>query len=435
MNIKLLVIILIASILLVIGTVYGYNSYGEYRCQKIVEQTKIELAQLKTNVSFTKATVDRTSFILVSSEKAELVLSIDNVMETLPSIEETFNKYATLKDTKLVRSKLEPKFDESYKDGYKTPLERIVELNKKLNVVTEYCSNRDKIRNRVVYNEMLLKAILKKPTSGVELGKDLEKIQKYVPNLLSIIPRDTEDNRSRIASLNDANLINSMGIKLWSYISIVNEIKSIARAQDIGVKAQEMWDSAKKSYSNVKTFNNYIHWYSPPNDDGTYDLEAYTRLLETQAKALSWYEAGNSFLDRLSNYRNEIKSQKLSYVSSNHSEETSFRHSRSVAVTKTRHNNGKTETYTSSETRYYNTPGYKFYYTITTITNGVPSIQTIYVGSKDSKHYYNSFGGWKTWDYLPNQTQGYLGEYKPYGFDNRSIVVGGYYNPAIHTLR
>jgi hypothetical protein len=437
MNQKILIIGSIVALLIGLGSYYGVTKYREYKCESIIEQTKTQLNIIKSNILGTKSTIEQTGFILVKGEKANLIEDLDSISEELPPIEGDVQRFFKLGDTQLIRAKLEVGFDDvAIKDGYKTPIQRIEMLTNRIDKIKGFCSNREEIRNRVVYNEMLLKAILKKPTSGIELPQDLMNIKKYAPKLLSLIPQDTEYIKKAISYIQDTNLNNSMGAKLYEAIPIVVDIKSVALANDIKYNAEDMWNSAKKSFSAVKGANDDTHWYMPSNDDGKYDTEAYARLLSTQSKALSWYEAGNAFLDRLSNYRAEIKSQKLVFVSSNSYYDTSYRHSRQVSRTAYRtKQDGTRVSYTKYDTEYYSTPGRIFYYTVTTIDGLARSDNRIEVGHKDSESMLNSFGGWRTWDYTTQETQGYLIEYKPYGYDNRSRVAGGRYNPSIHIIR
>ncbi|CAK0751651.1 hypothetical protein CCP1ISM_4230002 [Azospirillaceae bacterium] len=137
----------------------------------------------------------------------------------------------------------------------------------------------------------------------------------------------------------------------------------------------------------------------------------------------------------MASYLSELKSQNLVYVSSNSYDDITFKHSEEVGEPATRRRkDGSIDHYTKYRTRHYTTDGRAFYYTITTVDQNSSTSNRIKLGEKDSDSIFNSFGGWRTWDYKPDQQQGHLIEYKPYGYDNRSKVVGGTYNPTVHTI-
>jgi len=427
-------IILLIVVLITISIVKVYQSY---KSKAAVEETNKALLLLKGNINSTNNKIESISFILVQSEKNKINDSILNIKNKIPVLDADISSYSSLGETDLVRSKLEIGFDVlAKKNGYLTPLERIKNCQDEIDTIVNFCEGRNQIRDRAIRNEMTLKAILKKPIpSGIELPDDLNNINKYCKDLLNIIPQENERNRTALNSLNDPNLNNHMGIKYLAAKSILDEINKVAKSDDIKDIAFKLYDHARESYSIVKSINDDIHWYVPIKDDGKYDNDAYNSLLSHQAKALSRYEAGNLFLDRLSSYNEEIKSQTLIYVSSTSYDDTTFSHSEQVAEPATRRKkDGSYENYTKYRTRHYSTNGRIFYYTITTINQNSSSNNRIRVGSKDSHNMLNSFGGWREWDYKQDQQQGYLIEYKPYGLDNRSRVTGGIYNPIVHTI-
>ena len=424
-------------LLIVIGiTVYSIKSYKSYKSKAAVEETNKSLLFLKGSVNLTNNKIESIDFILVNSEKIKINNNISNIKEKISIIETDINSYTSLGEADVVRSKLEIGFDVlAKKNGYLTPLERIKVCQDEIDGVVSFCDNRNQIRDRAIRNEMTLKVILKKPISGVELPDDLNNVNKHCKDLLVLIPKENENNRIALNYLNDPNLNNHMGIKYITSKTVLDNINKIAKSDEIRNIAAEFYDCARKSYSAVKNINDDIHWYVPAKDDGKYDNDAYNSLLSRQAKALSRYEAGNAFLARLANYNEEIKSQILVYVSSNSHDDTTFSHSEQVEESATRRKkDGSYENYTKYRTRYYSTNGRIFYYTITTIDQNSNSSNRIKVGEKDSHSMFNSFGGWRTWDYNIDQQEGYLVEYKPYGFDNRSKVVGGIYNPTIHII-
>jgi hypothetical protein len=424
-------------ILVVIGiTVYSVKSYKAYKSQNAIADTNKELLMLKGSINSTVNKIKHISFILVNSEKSKINERMSDLNEKMSVLETDIASYSALGDTDLIRSKLEVGFDFlAKKNGYITPLERIKVCQDEVDSIVGFCENRNQIRTRAIRNEMTLKVILKKPISGIELPNDLSSVSKYCSDLLSFIPQDNDKTKAALASLNDPNLNNGMGMKYLASKPVLDEINKVAKTEEIKNIAAELYDSARKSYSAVKGVNDNIHWYVPEKDDGKYDNDAYNALLSSQAKALSRYEAGNSFLARLASYLSELKSQNLVYVSSNSYDDITFNHSEQIEEPATRHRkDGSVEHYTKYRTRYYTTNGRAFYYTITTVDHNSSSSNRIKLGEKDSDSIFNSFGGWRTWDYKPDQQQGHLIEYKPYGYDNRSKVVGGTYNPTIHTI-
>ncbi len=431
-------IIWIGIILLVVVLIIGFSikSYQSYKSKSAIEETNKALLFLKGMVNSTNNKIENINFILVQSEKDKINNILLSIKDRISVLETDIDSYAALGETDLIRSKLEVGFDNlAKKNGYLTPIERIKVCQDEIDWVTSFCENRNQIRDRAIRNEMTLKAILKKPISGLELPDDLKDVNKYCKDLLSLIPQENDKNRIALDSLNDQNLNNCMGIKYLASKTILDDINKIAKSDDVKNIAAELYECARKSFSSVKSFNDEIHWYVPAKDDGKYDNDAYNSLLSSQAKALSRYEAGNLFLARLANYNEEIKSQILVYVSSNSYDDTTFSHSEQVGEPATRRKkDGSYENYTKYRTRHYTTNGRIFYYTVTTVNQNADSSNRIKVGSKDSHSMFNSFGGWRTWDYKPDQQQGYLIEYKPYGLDNRSKVVGGTYNPVIHTI-
>lgn len=416
--------------------VFCVKCYKDYKSKTIVEDTNKALLMLKGNLNITKMKFEKSSFILVESEKTKINNAIASVKEKASVIETDIASYIALGETDLIRSKLEADYDEiAIKNGYIIPLDRIKECQDELDNVVNFCENRNQIRDRIIRNEMTLKVILKKPISGIELPDDLSNVSKYCKDLLGLIPQDNENNKAALRSLNDVNLNNHMGIKYLSNKNVLDNIYKIAKTDDIKSIAAGFYDCARKSYSSVKTYNDDIHWYVPSKDDGKYSAETYNSLLASQSRALSYYETGNMFLARLSSYYEEINSQKLVYISSNSYNDVTFRHSRQIEEpAKRRRSDGTYESYTKYKTAYYYTDGREFFYTVTTVDHNSSSSNRIKVGEKDSDSMFNSFGGWRTWDYKPDQVQGYLVEYKPFGFDNRSRVVGGTYNPSVHTI-
>jgi hypothetical protein len=427
MKFKLLLLFFTLSILII--SMLGLKLYQSYKSNDIIRETNIALLSLKGITKFAADKTNDMGFILVQSEKENMANVLSSVKDKIQKLDIDIKEYSNLKGTDSIRSKLEVGYDEAAKkSGYVTPIEKIKACQLEIDNVVNFCNNRDQIRKRAIRNEMTLKSILKKPIAGTELPPDLNNVSKYSNDLLILVPQDTENNRVLLNSLNDTNLYNGMGFKLINNKHILEEINKISKTDDIKHKASEF-------YGSVKRINDTVHWYVPEEDDGKYDDNAYNSLLSAQANALSYYEAGNLFLNKLSGYCEEIKSQTLVYVSSNSYEDTSFSHSKLVSETATRRkSDGSTEHYTKYKTHHYTTDGRIFYYIITSVNQNGSNNNRIKAGEKDSDHIMNSFGAWKNWDYAPDQTQGYLIEYKPYGYDNKHMVHGGTYNLSIHII-
>lgn len=429
------VIIIGAVILLSVSiTILMVSKYREYKCEKIIKETTLKSMLVKAFANSMEAKIKKDECFMIVSETEHLKNILEQTRSAYEETCERFDKYKSYTDVQRVRAKLEDGFDASVTT---TPIKEFEMQEIKLKAIESFCDNRLEIRNRVLHNEMTLKAILKKPitSSGIELPNDLTKVGKYAPDLLKTIPKDTKENKDKIASLEDANLNNQMGVKLFDHKAVVERINKVAKSEQVKNRAEILWNSAKQAYSSVKKSNDAIHWYDPSADDGKYDASAYSSLLGNQSTALNFFNGGEQYLTQLVNYRSEVETQYVKYISSNSYDDTSFRHSKTVDEPAVRYDKeGKAHHYTKSKTVWFSTDGRIFYYTVTTLTLSSRNDQKIKVGEKDSYYISNSFGNWRSWDYSATQRENYLCEYKPYGYDNASRQEGGIYNPAVHSL-
>lgn len=427
LNIKILIIITVSILVLSIGICVSVNMYRKSKCKEAIQNTTIAMQKLENNVKIAFNVINKTQFILVIGEKESLEIDVNNSKEKIDPIKKEIEDAIRLADVQQVRSLLEPGFTENTI----TPIDKINGVTTEIERVINFCNNRTELRNRSLDNEMLLKATLKKPiVDAIELPSELVGIPaKY----LNMIPRNTNSFVQQLSTLDPA-LNNSLGVKLLIAAPIVETIKKDAKTEMIKQNAQNMWNSARDSFSAVKPLNDSIHWYVPKQDDGKYNSDTYTKLLSQQKPALDAISRGNSYLEFLTAYCVEVHNQYVVFISSNTYDDTSFKHSRSVKVVKSRRNSqGEREEYITHETQYYHTDGRIFYYTKTTISNTGVNTERIKVGSKDS-HGIMGYG-WREWDYNIDQRPGYLVEYKEYGLDNTGIIRGGTYTPLIHKIK
>lgn len=427
-----LTLIIISSLVFVLSVTYfSVDQYRKYKAEKIAKETYLQLCILKNKIDRTEDAVKETSVIMIKSENETLLQDLYVVRNAVTPLENDIKVFVRLGNSQEIRKNLE----KGFAANVVTPLEKIRALMTDTERIENFCSNRETVRNRALRNEVTLKAILKKPIGGTELPADLDKISKYGKDLLSVIPQYTPDLITKINSLNDPNLNNSLGVMLLKYTSILNEVSLVAKTDQIKLNAKTMWGNAKQSYSKVKDINETIHWYDPKFDDGSYDSAKYVDLLSKQANALNYYENGNALLTRLEGYLNEIKTQYVTFISSNTYADTDFRHSKTVYEDEYyTDSDGDRRHRTKSRTKYYSTDGRIFYYTVTNINSSGRSDNRIKIDEKDSYDIRHSFGRWKTYDYPPDKREGYLVNYKPYGYDNDSIIVGGRYVPSQHIL-
>lgn len=426
-NIKIAIISAIVVIGLGVGTHFGINAYRKNKCKEAIQNTTIAMQSLEGDIRVSYDVINKTQFILVTGEKEKLEIDVRKSEDKVGPIKHDIVNAIQLADVQQVRALLEPGFTKNYV----TPIDKINAVKSEIERVVGFCNNRKELRNRSLDNELLLKATLKKPIDdAIELPSDLMGMPvKY----LSIIPRKNSSHAVQLPTLAPV-LNNSLGVKLLVALPTVETIKNVAKTETIRQNAQNMWNNAREAFANVKPQNDAIHWYIPKEDDGSYNSDDYAKLLSQQKASLDSIARGNTYLDCLTAYCEEVKNQYVVYVSNNPYESTSFSHSRKVRVTKTRRNSkGERETYTDYETEYYHTPGRIFYYTKTTISNTGAANENIRVGSKDS---HGIFGfGWEHWDYNIDQRQGYLIEYKEFGLDNTGIIRGGSYNPVVHMIK
>jgi hypothetical protein len=414
-----IVIMLIASI-----TPFSIHCYRQSKCKDIIQKTNIELLSVNHDLKNGYTTIQDITSILIEGEKEKLFRDLNSYADALVPITNDLQEIGKLTNAQEIRAKLEPGFV----DNYIPPIIHLQTIHTKIKGVIDYCHERKQLRDRAFKNEMTLKALLKKPLNGVELPSEL----LIMPSdCLSLIPRKTNELDQKLSSLQNINLFNYLGQLLINAEGIVDSIHSVAKNDKVKLKATTMWNNAKEVFINVKTFNDKIHWYVPETDDGKYDTKAYQELLSQQKLALDAFQQGQQYLLELLVYKNLVYKQYVVYVSDTTYSYTSFSHSKTHLVPVSHTDmEGNVSTTLESETEWYHTDGREFFYTITTLTPNGSTNEKIKVGEKDSHNYL--LGGWKTWDYKPHETKGYLIEYKQFGVDETGIIRGGSYNPSLH---
>ena len=147
------------------------SKYREYKCEKIIKETSLKSMLVKAFANSMEAKIKKDECFMVVSETEHL----KNILEeTRSAYEETcvrFDKYKSYTDVQRVRAKLEDGFDASVTT---TPIKEFEMQEIKLKAIESFCDNRLEIRNRVLHNEMTLKAILKKPitiVTGKQIGR------------------------------------------------------------------------------------------------------------------------------------------------------------------------------------------------------------------------------------------------------------------------
>ena len=395
------------------------TAYKRYKANDVLKDTEEKRVNLSSKISEAERFLKNNKFLMTGEEEIRpYEIEITHAGENLSLVENTLD--AAKKDLAgerydSVRKVLDEKFDSE--QNIETPRliasKEIDLLNQK---VIAPINKRRTLRDSAVSNEWYLKARLKSP-----IRKDVEKedeLGKIPQEFYEMIPVKSDIFDAEIRKFNpeagfgniDKRIYNSLGSMLIKGKHDLDHILKFSKSERAKTEAEKMFSNAFGSYIVVREMNDKLIWYRDREHDGKFSLNDHQTLVEGQNKAIDKIHYGDNSISDIKNLLDELHQQKYIFVTDQNKRSTSFLHTRlkTRSVTRT-DSKGNTHFDTETYPELYHTDGYKFYYTLQTVTPQGSTDEEVYVGEKDSE--YNFF--YSTWDYnQPQESVGFVREWK-----------------------
>ncbi len=276
-------------------------------------------------------------------------------------------------------------------------------------VLSDFCAKVAGLRDRVLKNELYLKARLKKPypfsEKEIELPAELAMLPKeylqYVPRLDAHL-----EEGMRTQELGP-ELNNSLGANLVKLRPVLDHILTTAKREPIKERARELFARAIKYYRLVRAKNDALPIWYRASHDGTLTAERIELLDKQQSEVVGIITAGDQALKDLIAYDQLLHSQTCVYISGHAYRKKEFSH------TGTRPSlNSKGEL--TLKNYKYTTDGREFFIIQRTATTEGMTEGQIRVGEIDDPV--------AMWTFGPTQEVGYVEHWKPLHDDQ--VYVG-----------
>jgi hypothetical protein len=401
------------------------QAYQKYKAESLISQAEQELKTLDKLITDSETEMRNNSFLMTPPE----IKALQDQKEETSDRRIDFNDSLSNEKKKFVLKKyasIRDDLDETrvMEKGAKKPT--IINLTKAeqkaltYNIIN-FCKTKRGLRNTVWDNERFLKARLHKPMPyQLETIDDIWIVgDKY----FKMVTRKSDELDAKLSLLPDI-LRNSLGENMEAHRPILDHITNYGRRQQVKDHGSVLFEQAVQAYLKVEPENNKLIWYRDRIHDGKWLTKKYSELLSQQNPVVNNIHLGDNKLYDLEKYYKEIHQQWIEYVSDQGKNSKSYSHSRTVVEPCTKiDGDGKASMDICTDTEYYSTPGYEFYYTLKRITPSGTSTQTVTVGEKDSEDTLS----YRSWDYDSDEQVGYLREWKRLHDDNVGIVKGGIY--------
>ncbi|MBI2124179.1 hypothetical protein HYT92_00115 [Candidatus Pacearchaeota archaeon] len=412
---KILALGLAAALALgsVLSFPYAKTAYKRGKARNLVKAAASEFIKFDTALARAREAVEVNSYLLVDEEREKPYAEISDSGGKRAGIDEGIaenNKLFERKEYDNVRINLDSRF--GLKKGRRDTLIDVMKREEQeLKEAADFCEGKRGMRNEVWANELYLIAKLKSPCKPEEKEKS-ERLSLLSDELFRQIPAWSEELEEKLKNF-DKELHNSLGTSLITYQPILEHILNHGKSERVNDNALKIYHAAENSYKQVMPLNDQLLWYRPQKHDGKMPVISYKELLNKQRKAVGLIKDGDSQLQRLKNYYNELHEQYYVYVSSHGKEHKRFSHTGFRDVTEY---DSDGEPYTTTEMYTYYTDGWKFYYVATKVTPSSQANETVYVGEKD--------GLFSSWNYENDEEVGFVREWKRLHDDNSAIVRG-----------
>lgn len=418
---KLYLVIAAVVVIGIFSFPYLKTAYKKHKANDLLIETNAAHTQLNSKIAQGVQLLQDNFSLLTAQERKSLQSDIDAAKHGSLRAEYALTecrRLFTAEDYDAVRRKFDKTFDLGEKERREVPLDYIKPQDENMQAVISFCTGKRDKRNRAFNNELYLKACLKKPysASGFEHSDDFAILPD---SMRMMVPASTPELCQQLSQF-PPELNNCMGWALLAHQPALAHIHRFGKTPSIKSRAQGYYDSAFNSYRQVKAKNDALpFWYRPQAQDGKLTMQDYDKFLAQQQAVLDLVYAGNNSLTALDKYLAELHNQYYVYVSDHTHERTTFHHTRLVPATDS---DGdfclKTEHYTST--------GYKYYYTLTTVTPAGSSHKLVYVGEIDSL--------WRSWSYASEEQIGYVRAWKRLHYDDTQILSGVGLQPALETV-
>ena len=397
----------------VISFPYAKTAYKRVKARNLVKAAESEFIKFDTTLAKAREVVEVNSYLLVDEEREKPYAEISDSSGKKAGIKEGIaenNKLFEGKKYDDVRTNLDSRF--GLKSGRRETLIDVMKREEQeLKEVMDFCEGKRDMRNEVWANELYLIAKLKSPYKPEEKEKS-ERLSILPEELFRQIPAWSEELEEKL-KIFDKELHNSLGTSLIHSQPFLEHILKRGRSERVSDNALKIYHDAENSYMQVMPLNDQLLWYRPQKHDGKMPVVSYQELLEKQRKAVGLIKDGDSQLQMLKNYYNELHEQYYVYVSGHDKEHKRFSHTGFRNVTKYDFDG---DSYTTTETYTYHTNGWKFYYVATKVTPSSQTNETVYVGEED--------GLFSSWNYENDEEVGFVRAWKKLHDDNSAIVRG-----------
>ncbi|MBW3016864.1 hypothetical protein KY316_00695 [Candidatus Woesearchaeota archaeon] len=375
------------------------NYWQKRKATQAIAEADSSADSLKARIEAAKKKVEDTKTLFLDNEEAmNVTIEIEDSEAKLAGIEalaaQAKNDFANGCYRK-VRQDIE------YTEQNPSAIAR-AEDEDLMSKVIKFCSTLKATRNENIINEWYLKARLKKPIEGAEKPEELKDLPD---NYLRLIPRKTNSLDAKLKEL-DSKLYNSLGANIVRHRPVLEHIIKYGKNPKANERAQKIFDDAQKLYLQVMPRNDKLIWFRAEKHDGRVD---YFKLQKEQHEVIELIKLGDGCLSWLDRYMAELHLQYFEMVSRHHKEEISFLDS---------------ETYVgfdadgdlTTKTRTVSTPGYKFFYILTTVTPKGKTEKKIEVGQLR--------GLSSEWEYKPEEQVGFVTQWKRLHYDNSQKLRG-----------
>lgn len=393
------------------GVPAGIKAYKRHRAGANMEESNAAVAGFNAEADAARKTVQDVDFILVAQERDALFAQLDKDARALPDVTalilEAQELFAQGKFDEA-RALLDPKFSEN---PSRTPaLAALASLREDVKLrVVDFCTNKLALRDRTIRNEFTLLASFAKPQKAGLIERP-EKLTGVPDDLCAMIP--TESAQLEEGAKRHDLAANLLASRVLAREATLRDALSVAACDRVRATAQGFFDLAKSRYREAKPLNDALPtWYRAAKDDGKLTMAQYQQLLAAQKAPLDLIASGDALLAQLDAYPAKLREQKIVRVARQYDEDVKFSHTKLVPDGVDKHGVPQTKL------KYYTTDGRIFYYVLETVTPAGTSSQTIKVGEKDSKGSFVPYS-WMSWDYAPDQAEGYVREWKRYGYDD-----------------
>jgi len=393
--------------------------YQRGSARNILHATSAEIGKLEGKVKETQKVYERSLYLLTDEERTSQISEIEqsrdiagNLRAEMKERQEEFERG----NYNRVREKLDSGFSGNGKDTLIDITAR--EINDMTKVI-KFCEGKKSIRNEVWNNELFLVARLKSPYYHEKMLEKDERLSLLPKELFDLVPVLNAEFESQLRELSPS-LFNSMGANLLKHKPKLEHMILNGRTKRVKDAAQNMYDEAIRAYLPVGEMNGVLVWYRPGKHDGKVNVKGYSEILEGQRRTIAEIKKGDESLSKLDSYYDELHKQRFSYVSGHKSVGTQFAHTGIRTVPRLGIDaDGDLELRMETETYTYYNPGYKYFFSVSSVSPHGESCEDVYVGERE---------GNKNWDYPRNQQAGYVIEWKRLHDDNQGIVRSGLYS-------